>query len=214
MQPVTLATLHHCYLTMRLGILGGTFDPIHLGHLLMAEMAREALRLERVLFVPAGDPPHKQNLPITAAHHRRKMVELAIENNPHFELCLIDLERPGPHYSVDTVRLIRKQYDVSAEACFFIIGGDSLADLPIWHDPEKLVPLCRLAVAHRPGYQPDISDLEKIIPGLGIRLDWVQIPAVDFAASTIRARLKKRQSIRYQVPDSVWRYITQYKLYQ
>lgn len=199
---------------MRLGILGGTFDPIHLGHLLMAEAASETLELERVLFVPAGDPPHKQNLPKTAAHHRRKMVELAIENNSHFELSLVDLERPGPHYSVDTVHLIRSQFNISADACFFIIGSDSLADLPIWHDPEKLVPLCRLAVAHRPGYQPDISDLEKIIPGLGTRLDWVQIPAVDFAASTIRTRLKNGQSIRYQVPDSVWQYIDQHKLYQ
>jgi len=199
---------------MRLGILGGTFDPIHVGHLLMAEMAWEALKLNRILFVPAGDPPHKQNLAKTAAYHRRRMVELAIEDNPHFELCLIDLERPGPHYSVDTVHLIRKQYDISADDCFFIIGSDSLVDLPIWHDPEILVPLCRLAVAHRPGYQPDISHLEKIIPGLGARLDWVQIPAVDFAASTIRTSLKNGQSVRYQVPDSVWRYIHQYKLYQ
>jgi len=180
----------------------------------MAEMAWEALKLNRILFVPAGDPPHKQNLAKTAAYHRRRMVELAIEDNPHFELCLIDLERPGPHYSVDTVHLIRKQYDISADDCFFIIGSDSLVDLPIWHDPEILVPLCRLAVAHRPGYQPDISHLEKIIPGLGARLDWVQIPAVDFAASTIRTSLKNGQSVRYQVPDSVWRYIHQYKLYQ
>ena len=199
---------------MRLGILGGTFDPIHLGHLLMAEMAGEALKLEKVLFVPAGDPPHKQNRTITAARHRRRMVELAIEGNARFELCPIDLERPGPHYSVDTVHLIRRQYDIGADACFFIIGGDSLADLPIWHDPEKLVPLCRLAVAHRPGYQPDISDLEKMIPGLGARLDWVPIPVVDFAASTIRARLRKGQSIRYQVPESVWQYIHQHNLYQ
>lgn len=180
----------------------------------MAEMARETLKLERILFVPTGDPPHKQDRTITAAHHRQSMVELAIEGNPHFELCLIDLERPGPHYSVDTVRLIRERYDISADACFFIIGSDSLADLPIWHDPEKLVPLCRLAVAHRPSYQPDISHLEKIIPGLGARLDWVQIPAVDFASSTIRKRLKNGQSVRYQVSDSVWRYIYQYKLYQ
>ena len=115
--------------TLQLGILGGTFDPIHVGHLLIAEIARETLGLDRVLFVPAAEPPHKQGLRKTAAHHRRRMVELAIAGNTFFELCLFDLERPGPHYSIDTVRGIRAQHQLSADACYFIIGSDSLGDL-------------------------------------------------------------------------------------
>ncbi len=200
---------------MRLGILGGTFDPIHLGHLLIAEITRETLRLERILFVPAGNPPHKQTVVKTLAHHRRRMVELAIEDNPCFELCDIDLKRPGPHYSVDTVSLIRAGYALSAEECFFIIGGDSLADLPTWYNPGRLITLCRLAVAHRPGYRPDIGTLEQVIPGLTHRLDWVPMgAALDLASSAIRTRAATGQSIRYQVSDRVERYIKAYKIYQ
>jgi nicotinate-nucleotide adenylyltransferase len=199
---------------MRLGILGGTFDPIHMGHLLMAEAARETLSLNRVLFVPAGDPPHKQHLEKTAAHHRRRMTELAIEDNPCFELCPVDLERSGPHYSVDTVRLIRTEYALPTEACFFIIGSDSLADLPSWHNPQELIRLCRLVVAYRPIYhQPDITILEKVIPGLGARLSWVEI-SMDLAASEIRARVEAGQSIRYQVTDEVRAYIERCGLYR
>jgi len=200
--------------TLQLGILGGTFDPIHVGHLLMAEIARETLTLDRVLLVPAADPPHKRGVRKTAAYHRRRMVELAIAGNTAFELCLFDLERPGPHYSVDMVRGIRTQYALAADACHFLIGSDSLADLSTWHNPHELAKLCRLAVACRPAYQPDLAGLEKEIPGIKSRLNWVPIPAVDFAASTIRTRVRSGQTIRYQVPDAVWRYITDQRLYQ
>jgi nicotinate-nucleotide adenylyltransferase len=198
---------------MKLGLLGGTFDPIHFGHLLMAELARETLRLDRVLFVPAADPPHKRRVEKTAARHRRNMVELAITGNGDFELCLFDLERPGPHYSVDLVSGIRTRHAISADDCFFIIGSDSLVDLPRWHRPGKLVTLCRIAVAFRPSYLPDISRLEKIIPELTGRLAWVPIPAVDFAASTIRDRVRTGLTVRYQLPDSVRHYIDEQKLY-
>jgi nicotinate-nucleotide adenylyltransferase len=198
---------------MRLGILGGTFDPIHLGHLLLAEMARETLGLQRVLFAPAGESPLKQDISKTSAHHRRAMVELAIASNPHFELSLVDLERPGPHYTIDTVHLIRAQYDLPADECFFIIGGDSLESLPLWHKSEELITLCRLAVSHRPGYQPDLTALEERIPGLRARLDWVEMPALDLVASEIRSRGRAGQSIRYQVTDSVCEYIEQNNLY-
>jgi nicotinate-nucleotide adenylyltransferase len=198
---------------VKLGILGGTFDPIHYGHLLIAEMAREGLRLERVLFVPAGDPPHKQEQQKSGAQHRRRMVELAIEDNPYFEVSLIDLDRPGPNYTVETIQLIRTGYDLAADDCFFIIGGDSLADLPTWREPDKLVRLCRLAVAHRPGYQPDLAGLEATIPGLSARLDWIETPAIDLSSTLIRARAAAGQSIRYQVPEQVRAYIRQYELY-
>ena len=196
-----------------IGILGGTFDPIHSGHLLIAEVVRNALQLEKVLFVPAGDPPHKQQQKKTAARHRVKMVELAIESNPYFSLSTVDLERPGPHYSIDTVRLIRARYNLSSEHCFFIVGGDSLVDLPTWHKPEKLIEMCRLAVVHRPGYRPDVSQLEQVIPGVVSRLDWVTAPAIDLAASEIRARAQRGESIRYQVPEVVAKYIKEQGLY-
>jgi nicotinate-nucleotide adenylyltransferase len=196
-----------------MGILGGTFDPIHLGHLLLAETAREALALQRILFVPAGDPPHKQNIAKTPAHHRQAMVELAISGNPCFELSLIDLERPGPHYTTDTVRLLRRHYNLSSDECFFVIGGDSLVDLPTWHNALELITLCRLAVSHRPGYQPDLGALAQKLPGLARRLDWVEMPALGLESSKIRERIRARQSIRYQVSNSVCEYIEVNKLY-
>lgn len=199
---------------MRLGLLGGTFDPIHLGHLLMAEMAREALNLSRVLFVPAGDPPHKQGMEKTPAFHRRAMVELAVRGNPHFALSLVDLERAGPHYTSDTVRLIRAQDNLAADDCFLIIGGDSLVDLPTWHHAAELVTLCRLAVIHRPGFRPDLTELEAAIPGIALRLDWVEMPPSGISSSDIRARVRAGQSIRYQVAEAVRKYIGQHQLYR
>jgi nicotinate-nucleotide adenylyltransferase len=127
---------------------------------------------------------------------------------------LVDLERPGPHYTTDTIRLIRARYNLATEDCFFIIGGDSLADLPAWHQPREVISLCRLAVVHRPGYQPDVTALLTEIPGLSERLNWVEMPQLDIAASEIRARVKAGRTIRYQVLDSVWAYIQAYALYQ
>ncbi|MCL4296547.1 MAG: nicotinate-nucleotide adenylyltransferase [Anaerolineae bacterium] len=199
---------------MKLGLLGGTFDPIHLGHLLMAETALDGLGLSLVLFVPAGDPPHKQGQPKTLARHRVAMVERAIAGHPYFGMSRVDLERPGPHYTTDMVRLIRRQYELSAEACFLIVGGDSLVDLPTWHNTPELVTLCRLAVAHRPGYRPDLVELEAIIPGLSARLDWVEMPLIGVSASDIRARVRAGQSIRYQVAEPVRAYIEQQQLYR
>jgi nicotinate-nucleotide adenylyltransferase len=199
---------------MKIGILGGTFDPIHLGHLLMAELAREELGLNQVLFVPAGDPPHKQDVEKTSAFHRRAMVERAIADNPHLTLSLVDLERSGPHYTTDTVRLIWAQFALSTDDCFLIIGGDSLVDLPTWHNAAELVTLCRLAVAHRPGFRPDLTHLEATIPGLSARLDWVEMPLIGVSSSDIRARVKAGQSIRYQVAEEVREYIEQHGLYQ
>jgi nicotinate-nucleotide adenylyltransferase len=196
-----------------IGILGGTFDPIHLGHLLLAETTRETLALQQVLFVPAGDPPHKQAATKTAAHHRRTMVELGIIGNPCFELSLIDLERPGPHYTTDTVRLLRERHHLSPDECFFIIGGDSLVDLPTWHNAAELISLCRLAVSRRPGYQPDLSTLEKQLPGLSKRMDWVDMPVLGLEASTIRERVRAGRTIRYRVTETVCEYIESNGLY-
>jgi len=192
-----------------IGILGGTFDPIHVGHLLIAEAVRDALQLERVLFVPAGDPPHKRAQKKAGAQHRRQMVACAIADHPQFELCTVDLDRPGPHYSVDTVAYIRRRTGLPAEATYFIIGSDSLADLPSWHNPAELIRQCRLAVVHRPGSAVTAPN----IPGLPERLTWVEAPKIDLSASYIRARVRAGRSIRYLVPDSVRRYIARHGLY-
>lgn len=199
---------------MRLGILGGTFDPIHLGHLLIGEVSRAALRLDKVLFVPAGDPPHKQEQRKSSAQHRRRIVELAIADNAAFELSPVDLERPGPHYSVDTIRLIREQHNVAADDCLFLIGGDSLQDLPSWHKPEEIIGLCRLGVAHRPGFGPDVAELAQQFPRLESRLDWIEMPLIEISGTEIRERVKNGQSVRYQTPDEVIAYIEKNRLYR
>jgi nicotinate-nucleotide adenylyltransferase len=142
------------------------------------------------------------------------MVQAAIGDNPHFELSLIDLERPGPHYTVDTVRLIRADYDLTAEACFFIIGGDSLVDLPKWYNTAELLHLCRLAVIYRPGYRPNLITLEAVIPGISSRVDWVEMPLSGLSSSEIRARVQAGLSIRYQVAEPVRAYIEQHRLYK
>ena len=199
---------------MRLGILGGTFDSVHMGHLLAAEAARDELELARVLFVPAGDPPHKQDQSKSACRHRQAMIEAAIAGDSNFELCLVDLERPGPHYSVDMVRLIRARYRLAREDCYFIIGGDSLADLPAWHRPERLLEQCLLAVVHRPGSQPDVRQLETVITGLSRGLVWVPSPTLDLSGTEIRERVAAGRSIRYQVPEPVRDYIREQGLYR
>ena len=139
----------------RLGIYGGTFDPPHLGHLVLAESAADSLQIDRVLFVPASSPPHKDRSAIRSpAEDRFRMVELAIADNPRFAVSRLDMDRPGPHYSVDLLRLVREQHP-HAEL-FFLIGGDSLRDLPAWSRPDELITLTTLAVMRRPGFDPDL----------------------------------------------------------
>jgi nicotinate-nucleotide adenylyltransferase len=196
------------------GILGGTFDPIHLGHLAIAEDCWEQLGLERVLFVPAGQPPHKRGRAITSAADRVAMVELAIADNPHFALSRVDVDRPGPSYSVEMLRAIQAEQGSETDL-FFIVGQDSLLDLPSWREPEQLIRLCRLAVVRRPGYRPiDLARLEAIIPNLGQRLTFLETPALDLSSSELRRRVAAGRPIRYLVPDAVRRYIAERGLYR
>ena len=199
---------------MRLGILGGTFDPIHFGHLLAGEEARVALRLDRVLFAPAGDPPHKQGNSILPVAHRLAMVRLAIADNPAFAITTVDVDRPGPHYTVDMVRLLRDEWGTSTDETFFIMGADSLAHLLTWHQPARLIQLCRLAVVARPGYRADLGELEAALPGLNQRLDWVEIPVLGISSSDLQRRVREGRSIRYQVPAGVAQYVAEHRLYR
>jgi len=196
----------------RIGLLGGTFDPIHLGHLLLAEEARQAVPLDRVLFVPAGQPPHKLKEPHTPVEDRLRMLELALEDNPAFAISRIDLERPGPHYSVDMVRLIQQQTGADAEL-FFLMGMDSLAHILSWHEPARLLQACRLIVADRPGFVPDMEHITAALPAIEERVLFISMPLIEIAGADLRRRVAAGLSIRYQVPEPVRQYIAERRLY-
>ena len=197
---------------MRLGILGGTFDPPHNGHLRLAEAALAQLHLDKVLFAPAGVQPLKPERRATPPEQRAHMVELAIADHPLFELTRADLDRPGPHYTVDLLAIIRQQYPQAV--LWFIMGADELSDLLRWRDPARLFQLTRIAVLRRPGFEPDWPALESALPGLRTCIDWIDIPAINISASAIRARVLHGYSIEQLVPASVARYIVEQQLYQ
>jgi nicotinate-nucleotide adenylyltransferase len=196
----------------RIGVIGGTFDPIHYGHLAAAEEARVRVNLERVLFVVALMPPHKLDEEVTPVQHRLAMVRLGIASNPHFEISTVDMDRPGPSYTVDTVSILQEQWGDDIEL-FFIMGLDSLAEMPTWHQPERLVQLCRLVAVTRPGVEVDLPALETAIPGLSSRLEIIDMPEVEISSSDLQRRLKEGLPIKYQVPEEVERYIREHRLY-
>lgn len=198
---------------MRIGILGGTFDPIHVGHLIMAEGARAKLGLLQVLFVPAGQPWLKLNRTITSVGHRVEMTRRAIMGNPYFELCTLEAERSGPSYSVDTLLALGKRFGAEADF-FFILGCDSLAELALWKEPARLIQLCRLVAVPRLGVSlPDLSSLEASIPGLTEAVIQLDMPIIGISSSQIRRLRAEGLSIRYLVPDEVREYIVEQKLY-
>jgi nicotinate-nucleotide adenylyltransferase len=199
---------------MNIGVLGGTFDPIHSGHLIIAEEARLKLELTRIIFVPAGQPWLKTNREITQSVHRVEMVRRAIAGNAHFELSTIEVDRPGPSYSVDTVSILKKQLGGRAKI-FFLIGWDSLAELPEWHEPARLIQLCRLVAVVRPGFsRPDLKALESSAPGIAHSVVWLDIPPIDISSSEIRDRVAQGLSIHGIVPEQIERYIKENKLYR
>jgi nicotinate-nucleotide adenylyltransferase len=196
---------------VNIGILGGTFDPIHIGHLIVAEEARIKLGFSEVLFVPAGQPWLKLDRNISPAVHRVEMVRRAISDNPNFKLCTLEVERPGPSYTVDTLTILRKQLGSEA-SLFFILGRDTLAGLPLWKEPQKLVQLCRLVVAPRLGSK-DLKHLEAAIPGLLDKVIQLDMPIIGISSAEIRQRIAQGLTIRYLVPAEVEKYITEQKLY-
>jgi nicotinate-nucleotide adenylyltransferase len=198
---------------MRVGVLGGTFDPIHIGHLVSAEEVRVKLGLECVVFVPAGLPPHKLNHVMSPVEHRLAMVELAIASNPHFAVSRVDVDRFGPCYTVDTIELLRDEWGADVEI-YFIMGSDSLLDILTWHNPRRLIRLCRLAVVSRPGYQVDLDELDALLPGVASRVQMLNAPELAISSSDIQRRVREGLSIKYQVPEAVEAYIYQHKLYQ
>lgn len=197
----------------RIGILGGTFDPPHFGHLVLAEYTMEALQLDHVLFVPVADHPTKDNTRL-AIEHRLTMLRLAIASNERFSVSLVDVERSGPHYSADTVRILQDQYPEAR--LWFVMGGDNLINLPQWKRARDLYAACRLAVMRRADedIEPDMHD--DILPGLSERVDIIDVPLLSIWLSSthVTERLRSGKSVRYLVPDVVLNYIKTNELYQ
>ncbi|MCX2726233.1 nicotinate-nucleotide adenylyltransferase [Thermomicrobium sp. 4228-Ro] len=196
----------------RIGIFGGTFDPVHHGHLIVAEVMMEELGLDRVLFLPAGQPPHKLDRPITPAFHRLTMLQLALQGNPHFGISFVDVERPGPCYTVDSLAILRREYP--GDELVFLMGEDSLRDLPTWREPNRIAEQALLGVALRPNVEVDLATVFAAVPAARDRVLLVHVPLIQIAASDIRRRVAEGRTIRYQVPRAVEQYIERHGLYR
>jgi nicotinate-nucleotide adenylyltransferase len=200
---------------MNIGVLGGTFDPIHIGHIKVAAEVVARLDLPRILFMPAGQPWLKLNNAnaISPVQHRLEMVRLGIAGNPRFKLSTLEVERGGPTYTVDTIAQLHSGLDEGDEI-FFILGWDNLMQLPQWHRPQRLIELCRLVAVPRVDFPlPDLPALEKELPGITQRVILFDKPRIDVNASVIRRRAAEGKSISDFVPKSVERYIREHSLY-
>ncbi len=195
----------------RIGIFGGTFDPIHCGHLIMAENVKDQMHLDTVLFIPSGNPPLKDKSEISAAEHRLNMVNLAIEGNPSFGVSEIEINSTGsePSYTVNTLMKLREQYSDEQVKLYLIIGMDQLIDLHKWKDPGKLFFLTEVVIINRPGYL--IQQVENEYSRRGI---FVPVPNIDISSTDIRFRIGEKRTIKYLVPEKVEKYILENKLYQ
>ena len=200
---------HH---RLQLGVLGGTFDPPHYGHLALAELSLEQLGLDRVLFVPVGQPPHRPEHALSEPLHRAAMVSLAITDRSGLFLSRADLDRPGPHYTADLLYILRQAHP--SAGLFFLMGGDSLAQFLTWRDPGRIVDQACLAVLGRPGWQADLQELERQVPGSRERVVCLQAPISDVSATEVRRRVREGQAISDLVPAAVEEYIHNHSLYQ
>lgn len=197
----------------RIGIYGGTFDPVHHGHLVAASEVRAALRLDYLVFMPAGRPPHKRDLAITGAAHRVRMLELAIAGRAQFALSTLDLDPDRPSYTADLLAQLRGAWGAAHEL-FFVMGEDSLRDFPKWRDPERIATLAQLAVVTRPNVTVDLGAVLHAVPALAGRIHPVSIPQLDIASHDLRERVAAARPIAYQVPGAVERYIRDAGLYR
>ncbi|NLX61571.1 MAG: nicotinate-nucleotide adenylyltransferase [Tissierellia bacterium] len=197
----------------KIGIMGGTFDPIHIGHLLIAEYARISFKLDKILFIPTGNPPHKKKKHITSDMHRYNMVLLATNSNENFLLSTIEMDRKGVTYTIDTINALKSIYDNTD--FYFIMGADSLLQIYSWKDYEKLLNMCKFIVAKRPGYKD--NKLDEVKSDLNLKYNSqifiMEGPLLDISSSQIRERVKKGISITYLVPRAVEIYIYKHKLY-
>lgn len=192
---------------MRLAIMGGTFNPPHLGHLICAEEVYDHFKFDKVIFIPSARPPHKDNNEVLDAQHRYMMTLLAVEANPHFEISRIELDRPGRSYSIETVRELKLEYGQDTEL-YWIIGADSILDMCIWKDVDELLDICNFVAINRPGY-----NLSKTDPRFLKKVQLFKVTDVDISASEIRQRVEQGKTIKYLVPPDVENYIYENGLY-
>lgn len=198
----------------RVGIMGGTFDPIHVGHLMIAEAVRDEYQLDKVLFIPAAIPPHKQEKSVTTASHRYIMTKLATFSNPYFEVSDIEMHRPGPSYTIDTIYELTQLYGAGTEL-FFITGADTLQELHTWNRIEKLLEMCHFIGASRKGCLPDIAQIKASFGELGEKkIHRLETLELEISSTDIRHRIKNGQSIKYIVPEQVEQYIYKEGLYK
>lgn len=198
---------------MKIGIFGGTFDPIHLGHLATAEAVRETFALDEILFIPAARPPHKLARHVTDEIHRLTMTTLATRSNKFFRVSDMEIKRTGLSYTLDTMDELHKQFGAATEL-FFIIGADSLADLSKWHEAKKLVARSHFIATTRPGVDVDFSATEKFFGAACEHIHRVTTPAIEISSTEIRKRVKLGRSIKYLVPEAVEEYILREGLYR
>lgn len=192
---------------MNIGILGGTFNPPHIGHLIVAEHVRTELALDRILFIPAATPPHKVNDGIIDAHHRVQMLRLATQDNPHFDVAEIEIARGGVSYTADTLQQLHVEHP--SDQFFLLIGMDNLLEFHTWRSPEAILELATVVVMTRPGFAP-----HDVPAAMREKVVICPVPEIDIASRQIRKRVAEGKSIRYLVPDSVREYITRFELYR
>lgn len=197
----------------RLGIFGGTFDPPHVGHLILAAEARDQLDLDCTVWVLTPDPPHKRGQNISPLPQRLKMVELAVGEDAGFRLSHVDIDRPGPHYSVDTVKILKDKFP--DQELIYLMGGDSLQDLPNWHRPHDFLALLDgIGVMRRPGDDIDLSELLESLPDLVNKLNFVTAPLLEISAEQIRRRARESRAFRYYLLPSIYQFIQRESVYQ
>ncbi|MEW6661323.1 MAG: nicotinate-nucleotide adenylyltransferase [Bacillota bacterium] len=198
---------------LRIGLMGGTFDPVHLGHLVTAEEARDQFRLEQVIFVPAGMPPHKKDYRVTDALHRYEMTKLAIASNPYFHISDVEINRPGYSFAIDTVSYFAQAYGSNCRL-YFITGADAILEILTWKQVHRLVDLCEFIAATRPGYNLELDPtLEQLPPAARDRIHQLEVPALSISSTDIRCRVREKRTIKYLLPETVERYIIQKGIY-
>lgn len=195
----------------RIGVFGGSFDPIHIGHLIIAEILKHELQLQTVLMMPAGRPPHKPEQDLAADHHRVEMLERALADAPGYEICTVDLDRPGSSYTATTLEILRD--DMPDVDFYFLMGQDSLRDFPKWRDPDRIARIAQLGVALRPGVQASADDVTRAVPETTDRIHLVSVPLIGISSRDIRRRIREEMPFRFQVPCGVANYIDTHGLY-
>ena len=196
----------------RLGVFGGSFDPPHIGHMILAAEAQSQLGLGKILWVLTSTPPHKRNQFVSPVTQRLALVQAALQNEPAFQLSTVDIDREGPHYAVDTMRLLRVEFPDAD--LIYLIGEDSLFDLPIWYQPQVLVAeLAGLGVMRRPGKNADLDALEKVLPGIRQKVEFIEAPLLEISSRQIRQRIHSGQAFRYYLPAAVYELIQSFGYY-